>query len=713
MELKDKGNVANFIAKYTRNLNQDAIKNKIDPIISRENEIRRLIQILSRKTKNNPVLVGEPGVGKTAIVEGLVQSIIRREVPDNLANKIILELDMSSVVAGAKFQGQFEERLKKIIEAIKKAKDKYIVFIDELHIITGAGKAQGSIDAANILKPALARGDIRAIGATTIKEYKTYIEKDAALERRFQKVMVREPSVEETIVILRGIKERYEAFHGVDITDAALISSAVLSERYITDRFLPDKAIDILDEACAYVKMSTYTTPEDLEKLEKKLANLHIEKMTLAKEKTDIAKKRIIGINIESEELRKKIKVLEKEWLGQREIIDSIRRLRKDIQAETTRADLYQGRGEYEKAAQIKYVSIKNKEKALKRMEEKLKQNSKRNKEQYVKVNVTEMEIAKIVSLSSGIPIERLTKTEKEKVLSLRDTLEKRVKGQGEALDLVTDAIIRSRANIKDPNRPIGSFLFLGPTGVGKTEVAKTLAQALFGTEKSFIRLDMSEFMERHSVAKIIGSPPGYVGYDDSGHLTEIVRNKPHSIILFDELEKAHPDVFNILLQILDEGTITDSKGKDIDFKNTIIIMTSNIGSELILANDKNFKQKVMKAVKQFFRPEFLNRIDEIVVFNSLDEKRMMLIIDKFLAELAEKLQQQNITLQFDKSIKKDIYKNGSNPLYGARPLKRYIQKNIESALAYWIIEGKMQPNRIYKLKRSLTNYTIEEVLTN
>ena len=713
MELKDKGNVANFIAKYTRNLNQDAIKNKIDPIISRENEIRRLIQILSRKTKNNPVLVGEPGVGKTAIVEGLVQSIIRREVPDNLANKIILELDMSSVVAGAKFQGQFEERLKKIIEAIKKEKDKYIVFIDELHIITGAGKAQGSIDAANILKPALARGDIRAIGATTIKEYKTYIEKDAALERRFQKVMVREPSVEETIVILRGIKERYEAFHGVDITDAALISSAVLSERYITDRFLPDKAIDILDEACAYVKMSTYTTPEDLEKLEKKLANLHIEKMTLAKEKTDIAKKRIIGINIESEELKKKIKVLEKEWLGQREIIDSIRRLKKDIQAETTRADLYQGRGEYEKAAQIKYVSIKNKEKTLKRMEEKLKQNSKRNKEQYVKVNVTEMEIAKIVSLSSGIPIERLTKTEKEKVLSLRDTLEKRVKGQGEALDLVTDAIIRSRANIKDPNRPIGSFLFLGPTGVGKTEVAKTLAQALFGTEKSFIRLDMSEFMERHSVAKIIGSPPGYVGYDDSGHLTEIVRNKPHSIILFDELEKAHPDVFNILLQILDEGTITDSKGKDIDFKNTIIIMTSNIGSELILANDKNFKQKVMKAVKRFFRPEFLNRIDEIVVFNSLDEKRMMLIIDKFLAELAEKLQQQNITLQFDKSIKKDIYKNGSNPLYGARPLKRYIQKNIESVLAYWIIEGKMQPNRIYKLKRSLANYTFEEVLTN
>ena len=713
MELKDKGNVANFIAKYTRNLNQDAIKNKIDPIISRENEIRRLIQILSRKTKNNPVLVGEPGVGKTAIVEGLVQSIIRREVPDNLANKVILELDMSSVVAGAKFQGQFEERLKKIIEAIKKEKDKYIVFIDELHIITGAGKAQGSIDAANILKPALARGDIRAIGATTIKEYKTYIEKDAALERRFQKVMVLEPSIEETIVILRGIKERYEAFHGVDITDAALISSAVLSERYITDRFLPDKAIDILDEACAYVKMSTYTTPEDLEKLEKKLANLHIEKMTLAKEKTDIAKKRIIGINIESEELKKKIKVLEKEWLGQREIIDSIRRLRKDIQAETTRADLYQGRGEYEKAAQIKYVSIKNKEKALKKMEEKLKQNSKGNKEQYVKVNVTEVEIAKIVSLASGIPIERLTKTEKEKVLSLRDTLEKRVKGQGEALDLVTDAIIRSRANIKDPNRPIGSFLFLGPTGVGKTEVAKTLAQALFGTEKSFIRLDMSEFMERHSVAKIIGSPPGYVGYDDSGHLTEIVRNKPHSIVLFDELEKAHPDVFNILLQILDEGTITDSKGKDIDFKNTIIIMTSNIGSELILANDKNFKHKVMQAVKQFFRPEFLNRIDEIVVFNSLDEKRMMLIIDKFLTELAEKLQQQNITLQFDKSIKKDIYKNGSNPIYGARPLKRYIQKNIESVLAYWIIEGKMQPNRIYRIKRSLTNYTFEEILTN
>ena len=490
MELKEQGNVASFIKKYTRNLNEESIKNKIDPIISRENEIRRIIQILSRKTKNNPVLVGEPGVGKTAIVEGFVQAIIRREVPDNLANKIILELDMSSVIAGAKFQGQFEERLKKIIEIIKKERDKYIIFIDELHIITGAGKAQGTIDAANILKPALARGDIRAIGATTIKEYKTYIEKDAALERRFQKVMVKEPTIEETIIILRGIKERYEAFHGVEITDTALVAAAKLSERYITDRFLPDKAIDILDEACAYVKMSTYTTPEELDNLNKKIANLEMEKTILQNEKDESTiarrKKKLFKIDVESKKLKDEVKSLEKQWLSQRSIIDDVKVLKKEIQDKTQEADLYQSRGEYEKAAQIKYMKIKTLEKQLQLVERKLAKTNSNGKKQFVKVVVTENEIAKIVSIATGVPIEKLTESEKNKIIFLKEKLQVRVKGQDKALQLVTDSIVRSRANIKDPNRPIGSFLFLGPTGVGKNWSCSCFSGSSFWYWKKF-----------------------------------------------------------------------------------------------------------------------------------------------------------------------------------------------------------------------------------
>ena len=680
---KEDENNLNPLQKYGRNLVDDIRKGKIDPVIGRDDEIRRVIEILSRKTKNNPVLIGEPGVGKTAIVEGLAWRIFNNDVPLGLQNKELIELDMGSLIAGAKYRGEFEERLKAVLKEIEEKDGQVILFIDEIHNLVGAGKTEGAMDAGNLLKPMLARGELRCIGATTYNEYRQYIEKDAALERRFQKVTVDEPSVDATITILRGLKDRFEAHHGVKIKDDAIIAAAELSNRYISDRFLPDKAIDLIDEACAATRVEMDSKPQELDELSRKIDTLEIEKISLKKESDDEkAKKRLEDLENELNTLKDKKNLLEERWNKEKESLSKS----KDIKAQLERTKLElsdaQNSMDYEKASKLQYETIPALEKEIKELSES------ENQDRMLSEVVDEESIAKVVSKWTHIEVSKLMSTEREKLLGLKDTLAKRVVGQDEALELVTDAILRSKTQISDENRPVGSFLFLGPTGVGKTEVAKALAEQLFDDESKIVRIDMSEYMEKFSVSRLIGAPPGYVGYEEGGQLTEAVRRKPYSIVLLDEIEKAHPDVFNVLLQILDDGRVTDSKGVTVDFKNTIIIMTSNIGSEYAFIEDREDKKKKYEnVVKQTFKPEFINRIDEIIVFNPLNEDVIKKVAMKFIDELKERLLKNDIEIEItDKALYK-IVEMGFDETYGARPMKRYIQRNIESLLAKFLLE--------------------------
>ena len=673
----------NVLEKYGRNIIEDAKAGKIDPVIGRDEEIRSITRVLSRKTKNNPVLIGEPGVGKTAIVEGLALRIIKGDVPNSLKNKIIWELDMAALVAGAKYRGEFEERLKNVLNEVKKSDGNIIMFIDEIHTIVGTGNMEGAMDTSNILKPMLARGEIHLIGATTLNEYRKYIEKDGALERRFQKVKVSEPTVEDTITILRGLKERFEIHHGVSIQDKALISAATLSNRYITDRYLPDKAIDLVDEACATIRVQMDSVPVELDNLTHKIMRLEIEKEAIKKEKDDISKKRKEDINNQLISLKEKEKELTEAWNREKSLNDDIKKKKKEI--EKARFELEQAENNYDlrKAAILKHGEIPRLEKELENLN-----NIEKNK--ILSDTVTSNDIAKIIAKWTNIPVAKLISSEKEKLLKLEDNMKKRVMGQDEVLKLVSDVIIKSRSGIKDPNRPIASFLFLGPTGVGKTEVARTLAYELFDDERHMIRIDMSEYMEKYSVSRLIGSPPGYVGYEEGGQLTEAVRRNPYSIVLFDEVEKAHPEVLNLLLQILDDGRCTDSNGRTVDFKNTIIIMTSNLGSECILNGKTNL---VMNEVKQYFRPEFINRIDEIIIFNSLTKAATNKILDKIIVEIENRLKDINITIELTDKARKELIEEGYDINYGARPLKRLISKTIETMLAKKIINGEIKPN--------------------
>ncbi len=673
----------NVLEKYGRNIIEDAKAGKIDPVIGRDEEIRSITRVLSRKTKNNPVLIGEPGVGKTAIVEGLALRIIKGDVPNSLKNKIIWELDMAALVAGAKYRGEFEERLKNVLNEVKKSDGNIIMFIDEIHTIVGTGNMEGAMDTSNILKPMLARGEIHLIGATTLNEYRKYIEKDGALERRFQKVKVSEPTVEDTITILRGLKERFEIHHGVSIQDKALISAATLSNRYITDRYLPDKAIDLVDEACATIRVQMDSVPVELDNLTHKIMRLEIEKEAIKKEKDDISKKRKEDINNQLISLKEKEKELTEAWNREKSLNDDIKKKKKEI--EKARFELEQAENNYDlrKAAILKHGEIPRLEKELENLN-----NIEKNK--ILSDTVTSNDIAKIIAKWTNIPVAKLISSEKEKLLKLEDNMKKRVMGQDEVLKLVSDVIIKSRSGIKDPNRPIASFLFLGPTGVGKTEVARTLAYELFDDERHMIRIDMSEYMEKYSVSRLIGSPPGYVGYEEGGQLTEAVRRNPYSIVLFDEVEKAHPEVLNLLLQILDDGRCTDSNGRTVDFKNTIIIMTSNLGSECILNGKTNL---VMNEVKQYFRPEFINRIDEIIIFNSLTKEATNKILDKIIVEIENRLKDINITIELTDKARKELIEEGYDINYGARPLKRLISKTIETMLAKKIINGEIKPN--------------------
>jgi ATP-dependent Clp protease ATP-binding subunit ClpB len=675
------------LEKYTRDLTDLAIKGKLDPVIGRDNEIRRVIQVLSRRTKNNPVLIGEPGVGKTAIVEGIALRIANKDVPEGLKNKKIVALDMGSLIAGAKFRGEFEERLKAVIKEIENSDGNIILFIDEIHTLVGAGQAEGSLDAANMLKPALARGTLRCIGATTLNEYQKYIEKDAALERRFQKVYIGEPSVEDTIAILRGIKEKYEIHHGVRIKDNALVYAAILSNRYITDRFLPDKAIDLVDEACASLRMQIDSMPVEIDTLERKLMQLKMEEHALSKEDSENAKKRL-------DEIRKDIKLLEDEikqkklkWQTEKELIVGIKQVKSEIDNLKYEEEKAKREGDLTKASEIKYGRIPELEKKLNELSNKLKEVQKDGS--LLKEEVDEEDIAKIVSKWTGIPVSKMLESEKQKLLRLEEELSKRVVGQDKAISTVANAIRRAKAGISDPKRPIGSFLFLGPTGVGKTELAKTLADFLFNDEKALIRFDMSEYMEKHSVARLIGAPPGYVGYEEGGQLTEKVRRRPYSVLLFDEIEKAHPDVFNIFLQILDDGRLTDGKGRVVDFRNTIIIMTSNIASDKILKMDskKLEGEELNKILLNYFRPEFINRLDEIIVFNKLTKDDIYKIIDIQIENLKKVLSEKEITLEIDDKVKEFLYKEGYNIEFGARPLKRAIQRYIVDKLAIEILK--------------------------
>jgi len=678
-------NLENVLEKYGRDITELAKNNKIDPVIGRDDEIRNITRVLSRKSKNNPVLIGEPGVGKTAIVEGLAQRIIKGDVPDSLKNKRIWELDMGSLIAGAKFRGEFEERLKAVLKEIKDSEGEIIMFIDEIHMIVGAG-AEGAMDAGNMLKPMLARGEIHLIGATTLNEYRKYIEKDGALERRFQKIQVKAPNVMDTVTILRGLKPRLELFHGVSIKDKALISAATLSDRYITDRFLPDKAIDLIDEACATIKVQMQSVPTDLDKLTRNIMQLEIEKEALKKEKDDISKNRKEEIDKIIKELKEKENILRNNWEEEKSINDKIKAKKEEIDNKNHELELAENKYDLEKAARLRHGEIPKLEKELEELNAK-------NKSEILSDTVDENDIASIISKWTNIPINKLVGSEKDKLLNLEDNLKIRVKGQDDALKLISEAIIRARAGIKDPNRPIGSFIFLGPTGVGKTEVAKSLAYELFDDERHMIRIDMSEYMESHSVSRLVGAPPGYVGYDEGGQLTEAVRRNPYSIILFDEIEKAHKDVFNILLQILDDGRITDSQGRTVDFKNTIIIMTSNLGSEYILDNNIDKEELINFELHKAFKPEFINRIDEIIIFNSLNKDIVYQILDKIIKDIEKRLSDKRINITLTEKAKQFIIENSYDEEFGARPIKRYVSRNLETILAQEIINDNIKFN--------------------
>ena len=677
-------NLQNPLEKYGRDIVKAVKDGKIDPVIGRDEEVRSITRILSRKTKNNPVLIGEPGVGKTAIVEGLAQRIVKGDVPNSLKNKTIWELDLGALIAGAKYRGEFEERLKAVLKEIKESNGEIILFIDEIHMIVGVGALEGAMDAGNMLKPMLARGEILCIGATTLNEYRKYIEKDGALERRFQKVIVKEPTVIDTITILRGLKERFEVHHGVSIKDRALVAAATLSNRYITDRFLPDKAIDLIDEACATIKVQMDSVPTELDTLTRKIMRLEIEKQALKKEKDDISKKRVEEINTDLSKLKEDEKKLRSDWEEEKSINDKIKNKKEEISTANFKLEQAENRYDLEEAAKLRHGTIP-------RLEKELEDLNKKAKNEILSDTVDEEDIAKIISNWTKIPISKLVGGEREKIIHLEENMKKRVKGQDEALKLVSEAIIRSRAGIKDPNRPIGSFIFLGPTGVGKTEVAKTLAYELFDDERHIVRIDMSEYMESHSVSRLVGAPPGYVGYDEGGQLTEAVRRNPYSIVLFDEIEKAHKDVFNILLQILDDGRITDSQGRTVDFKNTIIIMTSNLGSEYILENAENKEELVMNELKHTFKPEFINRIDEIIIFKSLDKKVVYEILDKIISDIEKRLDDKKITLKLTDKAKDFIINNSYDEKYGARPIKRFVSRNLETLLANEIINDNIK----------------------
>ena len=676
----------NVLEKYGRDITESSRNGKIDPVIGRDEEIRSISRILSRKTKNNPVLIGEAGVGKTAIIEGLANRIVKGDVPNNLKDKTIWELDMASLIAGAKYRGEFEERLKAVLKKVKESDGNIILFIDEIHMIVGAGAIDGAMDAGNMLKPMLARGEIHCIGATTLNEYRKYIEKDSALERRFQKVQVNEPTVRDTITILRGLKSRFEVYHGVNIKDSALIAAATLSDRYITSRFLPDKAIDLVDEACATIKVQMESVPTELDLLERQIMRLQIEKQALKKEKDDISCARKEEIDKKLTGLKDKEHDLRLAWEDEKKINNLISEKKKDIDRANHELEIAEANYDLESAARLRHGEIPKLEADLKKLQ-------KKNKSNILSDTVTDESIAGIVSKWTAIPVNKLVGSEKDKLLNLETNMKKRVMGQDKAIHLVSEAIIRARAGIKDPNRPIGSFIFLGPTGVGKTEVARTLAYELFDDERHMIRIDMSEYMEAHSVARLIGSPPGYVGYDDGGQLTEAVRRNPYSIVLFDEIEKAHKDVFNILLQILDDGRITDSQGRTVDFKNTIIIMTSNLGSEYILNDKEHAESSVMSELRHTFKPEFINRIDEIIIFNSLSKEVVYEVLDKIIADLELRLKDKRLKISLTDKAKDFVINESYDENYGARPIKRYVQRNIETLLANYIIQDKIKFN--------------------